>query len=90
MAKKKRTGIWGKFDDLMDSVFEEVNNSTSVKQTSRGDNSPNVSIIGKGNKIRSFSSNTSTIVQDGKTVVVKTKNKEMTITVNGKTVYKEN
>lgn len=80
----KRKGFWGKFDDLMDAlpdyINSEVNNSTSISQRK----TETVSIPGM-----SFSSNTSEINQDGRKIVIKTKNKLMTITVNGKVVYKE-
>ncbi len=86
----KRKSFWSRFDELFDDFFgEEINNSTTIKQTSYSKGSKNVSIIGNGNKIRSVGSNSSSISQDGYDVLIQTKNKEIIITVNGKTVFKE-
>ena len=84
---KKRTGFWGKFDDLMDSLPEHIDNEfrTSHRETTTiGKN--NVVVNGSGSSVKqssSFGTSTSTIVQGGKKVVIKTKNGKTTVSVNG-------
>lgn len=64
--------FWKKFDSLMDSLPDYIDEHF-------GGNSVNQVSIGN--------TNTSTVIQGGKKVVIKSDKKKMTIYVNGKKVY---
>lgn len=101
MGKRKRDrGFWGLFDDAMDKLDDVMDSLPSHidNEIKSGNNS--VTTVGRNNVVingsssvtqRSvFGSSTSTIVQSGKKIEVKTKNGKTIIKVNGKEVYKEN
>lgn len=77
MAKRK--GFWGKFDSLMDALPDYIDNEIN----SVGEN--NVVINGNSSVVQksSFRSSKSTIVQDGKKIVVESKNGKTVIKVDG-------
>lgn len=73
-------GFWKKFDELMDSIpdyiEEQVDKLGDSIDKFTGSNSVNqVSINGKS---------TTTIMQNGKKIVIKSVNRKTSITVNGK------
>ena len=77
-----KKGFWSKFDELMDSLPEYVNNEIEIAQS--GSNM----IIGNNNssikQSSAFGSSSSTIVQGGNKIKITTKNGKTTIKVNGK------
>ena len=87
MTKRKRTGFWGKFDELMDSMPGLDDDMFAGDNEVHVNGRSNNVVVNGNSKIKqssSFSSSTSSIVQGGKKIVIKTKNGKTTITVNGK------
>lgn len=76
MAKRK--GFWGKFDDLMGSLPEYIENQVEINS---------VNSIGNNNTvIQSSRSSKSVTVTNGMKVVAETKNGKTKITINGNEV----
>lgn len=71
-------GFWDKFSDLMESLPAHIENEIDLAEKSG--NYTQKTVIQKS----SSSSSTSTIVQGGNKIVVKTVNGKTKITVNGK------
>lgn len=79
--------FWKKFDDLMSSLPDEINNEIEVAQNSiNTSGSNNVVVSGNSSVVQksTFGSSSSTIVQGGNKIVITTKNGKTTIKVNGK------
>lgn len=83
-----RKGFWGKFDEMMNSLPEYIDEEMkSVEKSITTVGSNNVVSVSGNTSIKQsskFGSSSSTIVQGGNKIVITTKNKKTTIKVNGK------
>ena len=78
-----KKGFWSKFDELMSSLPEAIENEIEVAQSSTG----NMVVNNSNSYVKQsamFGSSTSTIVQGGNKISITTKNGKTTIKVNGK------
>lgn len=71
-----RKGFWGKFDDLMSSLPDHIDNEINTVGSDNSIYTSNKSVI----QTSSFGKSSTTVKQDGKKIVIST--------VNGKTVIK--
>ncbi len=76
-----RKGFWGKFDDLMDSLPEVINDASI---NTIGDNNTVYTSNSTVKQVSFGGSSKSTIKQGGNTIVISTKKGKTTVTVNGK------